>query len=274
MKESGNTVRINKDLLRTMLHFDKFTGKNEGLTREAARALARHFLTRGENGGMNVIIDDTNLNPGTVQGWKDLAKEIGAKIEYADVDTDVATCLERDRKREKQVGEHVIMGMALASGRYPKPEKGFVLCDLDGTLCDISHRLPFVKVPEGQAKDWKSFFAAIPNDTVRTEVLDQVLALEEQGYEVIFMSARPDTYREQTEAWLEKALNGYKLHKTLIMRRSDDQRPDSEVKLGMYESYFKDKYPIHTVFDDRPVVIRMWREQGLNVIDVGPGIEF
>lgn len=36
----GNTVRINKDLLRTMLHFDTFTGRNEGMTRDAARERA------------------------------------------------------------------------------------------------------------------------------------------------------------------------------------------------------------------------------------------
>jgi tRNA uridine 5-carbamoylmethylation protein Kti12 len=33
IRNAGNTVRINKDLLRTMLHFDKFTHVNEEHTR-------------------------------------------------------------------------------------------------------------------------------------------------------------------------------------------------------------------------------------------------
>ena len=31
---------------------------------------------------------------------------------------------------------------------------------------------------------------------------------------------------------------------------------------------------LHSVIDDRPSVIRMWKENGLNVIDVGNGEEF
>ena len=58
------------------------------------------------------------------------------------------------------------------------------------------------------------------------------------------------------------------------MRRGTDKRPDTEVKKQILDTYFPDKSVIHTVIDDRPSVIRMWREQGLKVIDVGEGIEF
>lgn len=271
MQRYGNTVRINKDLLRTMLHFDRFTGPNEGKTRDAARVLAKTFLEKG----VNVIIDDTNLNPGTLQSWKDLAKEIDAKLEYHEMKTPFEECLRRDAEREKSVGEHVIYGMALSSGIYQKPEKGIVICDLDGTLADISHRLHFVKnLPEGEKKNWKAFFEGIPGDTLRTDVADMLLKYEGCGHEVFLVSGRPDTYRDLTEAWLEKVFKGYKPYKALIMRRGDDKRPDTEVKQGIYESLFKDKYPIEVVIDDRPSVIRMWREQGLTVNDVGDGIEF
>ncbi len=265
--KQGNTVRINKDLLRTMLHFDNWTGANEGLTREAARILTKHFLERGRN----VIIDDTNLNEKTLQSWVDLAKETGSRIEYQRMDTSMEVCIERDSVREKRVGDSVIVGMALQNGLYPKPQKGIVLCDLDGTLCNIDHRLHYVK---GEKKDWKGFFAELINDTPRIEVVDKLMKFEGEGYEIFFVSARPDNYREQTEIWLSECFKGYRPHKTLFMRRENDKRPDTEVKLDLLNNYFKDKTWIHTVIDDRPSVIRMWREQGLNVIDVGNGIEF
>lgn len=267
----GNTIRINKDLLRTMLHFDKWSGPREGLTRDVARMIAKHFLSIG----VNVIIDDTNLNKATVQGWRDLAKELDASIEYIKMDTSMEECIKRDRVRDKKVGKHVIVNMALQNAIYKAPFQGFVLCDLDGTLADIKHRLHFVRdLPEGQKKDWKGFFAGIKDDTPRVEVMDAILMYEQLGHEIIFVSARPEDYREATEAWIEKAFKGYDIGKTLIMRRSGDKRLDTEVKQDIYDIYFKDKYKVAFVLDDRPSVIKMWRDNGLEVIDVGEGIDF
>lgn len=260
----GNTVRINKDLLRTMLHFDKFTGINEGHTRDAARKLADWFLSNG----VNVIIDDTNLNEGTVQSWKDLARIHEAKIEYGDcTDISVPECIVRDAVRENKVGQHVIEKMALQHLEYLKGEK-VIVCDIDGTVCDISHRLHFAR---SDPKDWKSFFAAIPQDKLREDIMHKVsqLAVDENA-RIIFVSARPETYRKETEEWLTF---NYCTHNTLIMREAHDKRPDTDVKGDIYEKYLK-KLNIIKVFDDRPSVIRMWREKGLEVEDVGNGTEF
>ena len=58
------------------------------------------------------------------------------------------------------------------------------------------------------------------------------------------------------------------------MRKSGDKRPDTDVKKEILDKYFKDKIKIFTVIDDRPSVIRMWKENKLDVIDVGDGIDF
>lgn len=264
VEEYGNTVRINKDLLRTMLHFDKFTGNNEGHTRDAARKLADWFLLSG----MNVIIDDTNLNPSTLQSWKDLAKLHVAKLEYHDMETSVEECVKRDAIREKKVGQHVIKKMALQYKDYLKGEK-VVICDLDGTIADITHRLQYVKE---EPKDWKKFFSLIHNDELRRWVADQVeKTLNEHNAKLIYVSARPETYREESERWLE--LNWAPYYELLIMRGENDKREDSLIKAEIYEKYLRN-LDIVAVFDDRPRVIRMWKEKGLNVVDCGSGIEF
>lgn len=275
VKASGNMVRVNKDLLRKMLHFDKWTGANESITRAMAYNIARECLI----GGINVIIDDTNLNEGTLQGWKDLATRMELDWKIEKMDTPLEECLERDRKRENGVGEHVIVGMALKSGLYPKPKNGVVLCDLDGTLANIDHRLHFVKEkfakdPENFKKDWKGFFAAIKDDTLRIDVVDMLLKHEDEGREIFFVSARPEECRYETEVWLENVFKGYRMHKALFMRPQHDKREDSEVKAQMLDDLFPDRSWIVEVIDDRPRVIRMWREKGLNVKDVGSGIEF
>lgn len=263
----GNTVRLNKDLMREQLHFSKFTGINEGLTREASRCLAKMFL----KSGTNVVIDDTNLNPKTLQSWVDLAKECDAKIQYERIDTPVFECVLRDAKREKPVGDHVIIGMALQYGLYDRLDKEVVLCDIDGTLAQIDHRLHYVK--DGK-KDWKGFFSEMSNDIPRKEIVDMVVKHRNEGKDVFIVSARPEAYRAQTLEWLEKAFEGEGYpYLTVFMRPDNDKRDDTEVKGDMYRKYFKDLNVVE-VIDDRPRVIRMWRDLGLTVVDVGPGIEF
>lgn len=263
--------RVNRDLIREMLHFGKWSGRNEGLTVDTEKDIAASILIHGGN----VVVDDCNLNPKNKEMWKAMAKEINAKFEHKHIDTPWQKCVERDRYREKKkVGKDVIIQMAMQYGLYEKPGKNIVLCDIDGTLADIKHRLHFVK-DNPEKKDWKSFFDAMWDDTPRLETIDKLMQYEEKGHPIILISARPEDYREVTEAWLEaRVFKGYEAHLTLFMRKSGDKRPDTDVKQEIYDKYFKDKYPIEVVFDDRPSIIRMWRSNGVNVEDVGAGIEF
>lgn len=267
--QQGSWVRLNRDLLRTMLHYDKFTGRNEGYTVDAEKALALSFL----KADVSVVVDDTNLGDSHKDMWSNVAKEAGAKFEVVDMATPVSTCRFRDQEREKKVGADVITNMALRYGLHPKPEKGYVLCDLDGTLADITHRLMFA---HGETKNWGEFFARISQDKLREDVADMVAEYARQGFDIIFLSARPDTYKKQTLAWIIHHMEGRLPNGflTIIMRRGNDKRPDVEVKKDLLDLHFPDKSLIHMVIDDRPSVIRMWRENGLPVTDVGKGIEF
>lgn len=262
MKKHGNTVRINKDSLRTMLHGDVFNGYNESITRSMSRMIAKECL----RDGINVIIDDTNLNPRTEKSWTDLAVELNSKIEYQNMsDISVEECIKRDETREKKVGKSVIQKMGLQYLDYWKGQK-VVISDLDGTLCNIDHRLKYAK---GEDKNWKKFFEGIKDDILRKEVFDKILDYN-VGVRLILVSARPETYRSETEEWL--ADNGV-FFDALIMREDNDKRDDTLVKQDMYEKYLKN-LNIIKVFDDRPRIVRMWREKGLEVEDVGSGVEF
>lgn len=265
----GNWVRVNRDLLRTMLHFDKFTGINEGLTVDAEKAIVRKLLTAGQN----VVVDDVNLNPKNHQMWGALSAEIGATYAIETIKTPMEECIRRDSLREKKVGRDVIVQTALQYGYYPIQEIGrdFVLCDLDGTLCDITHRLNHVN---GLEKDWGHFFAGIPGDTIRPETIKILNDARARGCKIFFVSARPDDYKDLTVEWLVKHLPIDFEYAGLIMRRAGDRRDDVIVKQEMYDKYFKDKHRVEFVIDDRPKVIEMWRSNGLHVIDVGDGKDF
>lgn len=261
----ATTVRINKDLIRTMLHYDRFSGKAESATAKASLTLVEMFLKEG----LNVIVDDTNLNPKVIKMYQDVAARLpGVKFEIHDVDTPLGECLFRDRSREKSVGKDVIIKMALQYQEFLKGER-FIICDLDGTLCDIKHRLKYASGPE---KDWQKFFAGIPDDTLRQDVVDQLVEMSHrEGARIIYVSARPEEHRQATLEWFET--HGVEGHYMLFMRPNHDKRDDTLVKAEIYDKYLKN-LDIVGVFDDRPKIIRMWREKGLNVYDVGDGIEF
>lgn len=151
MAEQGNLVRLNKDEMRKMLHNNKFSYANEEITRKMVRSMARELLINN----INVIIDDTNLNTSTKQSWVDLAKECKAKIEHRDISLPIEDCISRDTLREDSVGEQVIYSMALQWLDYRKGEE-VIVCDLDGTVADLSHRIHYIK--DTDKKDYDSFF--------------------------------------------------------------------------------------------------------------------
>lgn len=300
-----NTVRVNRDLLREMIHFFHWLPQREQGIIEMEKQIAAYYLSEEQQ---NVIVDDTNLGPQHEAIWRDFVNNLQRKgltnlqFEVVDVDTPPETCVERDILRSKGVGQDVIWQMALEYNRLPE-DNFYVLCDLDGTLADIEHRRRYVNdkcpdcggnnrdgkdcpgnsdVSDGygkhQRKDWKSFYLDMQYDTLREDVLADVQATltkaEEEGKKayLILLSARPANYRKQTETWLTRV--GVSNYLTLIMRRAGDYREDSIVKKELLNKYFKNKGQIIKVFDDRPRVIRMWREEGLDVVDVGDGVEF
>jgi len=265
LQDNGNWVRVNKDLLREMLHFNKWTGNNEKLTMKAEKELAKFFLKQN----INVMVDDTNLGESHKDIWKNIATETKAVFGILEKGTSVEECIERELERKK-VGTHVIYKMALQYSKLEKPELGFVICDIDGTVANCEHRLHYVN---GETKDWKGFFSEMMNDSPIESTISLIEEYQDKGHKIIFVSARSEDYRKETIEWLASKIPSIK-YLTLIMRGSHDKRPDTEVKQQIFDLYFKDKYDIEVIVDDRPSVIRMWKQNNLNVIDVGKGEEF
>lgn len=265
IKGGGEYFRVNRDLLREMLHCNVWTGKREGTTINAQQLIVADLLSKGKN----VIVDDTNLGEKHMTMWKTIADMYDAKFEVINMmnEVTVAECLERDSQRLNPVGAHVIYNMAIQYN-YLELDK-LVVVDIDGTVADGEHRQHHLK---GDKKDWKSYFDLMSGDAPRMDVYEQaVKEAKKSGAKILFVSARPDNYRVQTIEWLNK--HDMTDSVGLLMRNAGDKRPDTEVKSDIYKRYLQ-QYEVVKVFDDRPSVIRMWQEKGLDVVDVGKGEEF
>jgi len=159
-----------------------------------------------------------------------------------------------------------------------------IICDLDGTLCNIEHRLHHVQ-RQGDGKlqrkpDWDAFFKAIPEDTLNESVWATINALSRNGacnggppggFKIIFCSGRPERTREDTEDWLSSAADfNHFDFEDLYMRKDGDRRSDAIVKQEILDAHI-DKERVLFVLDDRQCVVDMWRENGLTCFQVDPG---
>lgn len=141
------------------------------------------------------------------------------------------------------------------------------ICDIDGTIADLSHRLHFI---QGEKKDWRSFFAACPNDQPIWEVIDTIQMLASAGASIVMVSGRSDEVRSVTEDWLYR----FKVPWTnLFMRKAGDHREDNVVKSEILDQILVDVNinQIVGVFDDRKQVVDMFRKRGLKVFHVAEG---
>ena len=134
--------------------------------------------------------------------------------------------------------------------------------DVDGTLMDIDHRRHFV---EGDKKDFKSFFAAMDQDTPRPEIFDLAHKCSQSvADEVIVVSGRNERHRLITEVQLKDLR-----YRQLILRPDDNYEPDYVFKQSVLDMLIEHGLKPDMVFDDRPSVIDMWRKNGIPCCDVG-----
>ncbi len=170
-----------------------------------------------------------------------------------------------------------------------KPKINAIICDLDGTLANCSHRLHFVKptvvaetnrdfpietTPKKPKKDWKNFYANIAYDEVNEWCRELVFAMYFRNYHIIFCSGRPAEHRDVTLEWLLAKIgpeNMTMIRPSLFMRNSGDYRPDNIVKTEIYQKCIEPKYNVLFCIDDRQQVVNAWRELGLTCLQCAPG---
>ena len=142
-----------------------------------------------------------------------------------------------------------------------------VVFDIDGTLAKIDHRLHHIKK---KPKDWASFDAEIPQDEVNEPVAEVMRSMSSRNL-ILLASGRNERSRSKTEEWL--SLHNLNNYQKLYMRPKLDYRCDSIVKKEILDQIITDYGKPDMVFDDRPRVVNMWRENGIFVLNVYQGKE-
>jgi hypothetical protein len=157
-------------------------------------------------------------------------------------------------------------------------EKTNIICDIDGTIADLTHRLKYVRNlhddPNWKA-DWDAFHKGCVLDAPKQDVIEVVNCTSNWGVrDVYYLSGRNSMVREETVAWLRehvllcKDWDDHTFDKYLHMRRKKDRRPDTVIKAEMVAKLGLTPENTLCVFDDRQCVVDMWRELGFLVMQV------
>lgn len=269
-------VRVSRDDMRAMLtcnpakqvlDFDLEDAITVGLQATAGALLDK---------GVSVIVDETNLRRRNVKAWVNLAAQHGAEIvDHTTFDVTVDEAIERDARREHQVGARAIRDMHSRflnkqAPELPEPDRAELvdpyeqdwskpsvwLVDIDGTLADMGDRNPY---DETRVLDDQPNF---PIDHLVEAIT------EGSGDGIVLMSGRSEACRATTALWLRRHGIHYR---ALHMRAAGDNRKDAVVKRELFDQHIRGNYNVIGVLDDRQQVVDMWRSLGLTCLQVASG---
>ena len=145
--------------------------------------------------------------------------------------------------------------------------KKVVIFDLDGTICDCTHRLPLI---QGKDRDYKTFHT----ECIKDKPIDNMLALLKalrSEYEIVYCAARPDSSQKFTRGWLYDNVSFYRNSDKLLMRKSTDHRPDYIIKLENLKKAGLIPDKVLFIVEDRNQVVEALRDAGYKVLQCDEG---
>lgn len=274
--QAQNTPTVCRDDLRKSVFGLQCKGVL-GRTAEATITTLQESMVRDLlKNGSDVIVADMNLRAAYVRRWQKIALELGAEFVVKDFPITLDEALSRNANRTDSVPENVIRDLHRKFGdlrpvdlslnensvrvrQYtPLTDKPrAVIVDIDGTVANLDGRDPY------------DYSDAVLNDKPRKNIIELVNTLSDAGYAILFVSGRKAMCYWDTWVWLARHTEVVSF--ALYMRRDGDNRRDRHVKYEIFDNDIRDNYNVAFVLDDRKQVVDMWRELGLDCLQVAEG---
>lgn len=261
VSEHQNWIRVNLDDLREEMFSSVFSAKNEKAVVKRQYELIQEAIDNGQN----IVVDNTHLNPKSLNKLTSFFDERGVTYEVKFFDVEVGEAIRRDKDRAKPVGAMVIRRMYNA---YLAPKEivmpnlpKAIIVDVDGTVAEHDD----IRGPHELNK--------VHLDRPKTNIIDIVKRFH-NTHHILIVSGRQDSCKDATLEWLHKhgVIPSDNTKFSLMMRATGDNRKDSIVKREIFDNFINGKFNVDFVLDDRDQVVEMWRgELGLTCLQVNYG---
>jgi hydroxymethylpyrimidine pyrophosphatase-like HAD family hydrolase len=139
----------------------------------------------------------------------------------------------------------------------------YVVCDLDGTLCDHRHRIHLAWLGK-----WDEYNGACKFDGLIRETSEFIYQLHDvEGFDIVFLTGRSIKFIAETTKWIDRNnIAGYKL----IMRQDNDFRKASEFKEAELTQFLLDNEidieQVEYAIDDDADCCEMLKELGIKKV--------
>ena len=144
-----------------------------------------------------------------------------------------------------------------------------VIFDIDGTITNLDHRLKFID--GSQPKDWDLFTATMSDDSINVPVVQVLLAMRAQGFDILLVTGRREQFSTVTMDWMDMRHIPYA---ALFMRKEGDDREVSLVKRDLLVDVHDAGWDPKTVFEAGAACVDMWRAEGLTCLQVAANLDY
>lgn len=146
-----------------------------------------------------------------------------------------------------------------------------IIVDIDGTVCNSSDRLSEVGFdPKAPREEWPEYWGDHSKDKPIEPVIEFVNQLYDVGYYIwmVTIRGRVNSYKD-TKSWLAR----YGVDYTRLYTLGEDSNKfsdPSQVKREFIQQLdYEIRDDIFMAIEDSPSMIKMFKEEGIRVLDVG-----
>jgi predicted kinase len=265
IRTEENWIRLCRDDFRAMNFTDSLMSKREEDLISDTLDAAVEILLRKK---CNVLLDATHCRAEYLNHYIEkfnACADISFKCFECDTDELIARCNKRHAETGRYIPATVIKRFAgdlealkATFDFSPRPltqpvtiveeqDRSLpkaIICDLDGTLALMGNRDPYDASESNK-------------DHLNEAVANVLKTFSGNGYHILLVSGREETFRAPTLQFLEKFAVPYQ---QLWMRNAKDYRKDAIIKREIFDREVAGKYCIEFVLDDRDQVVEMWRK--------------
>lgn len=145
--------------------------------------------------------------------------------------------------------------------------KKYIICDLDGTLCNHDHRLYLA-----WSNEWNEYNDGCVTDPVNNIVRDFLAynLFKNRDMSIIFLTERTENFYFETSAWLSAFFDLERENHILIMRKVGDYAPAPEFKKAAFLNYASETHisvdQIYCAIDDDERCVEMFKALGIKKV--------